>query len=337
MFEVKLNAPLNVEWEVTNLCNLRCRHCYVSAGESLAAELTTEEALTLIDELDQIGVSDITISGGEPFLRNDIWEIIKELKKREIPFILYTNGTLLNNMKVRRLVETGVKTMSVSLNGARPETHNFVQNAPTFEKVLEVMKMIKSKNIRLQVLFTLMKINAHEIDDLFILAEEIGIDVICVYPFYPVGRGKNALDHLEMNPKNIKNILMMALEKAKDYSMKVYVGGCLNRYYSSTEKHSLIKGAPCAKLMAIITADGHLRPCNFLPFRTKHGVKARKITELWKGPIFQKIRDWNKFTELDCSGCDSFPVCFGSCLSIHIQRFNNVNLESELEKLSESI
>jgi len=296
--------------------------------------LTTKEALRLIDELDQIGVSDITISGGEPFLRNDIWRIIRELKKREIPFILYTNGTLLNTMKVQRLVSTGVEMISVSLNGARPETHNFIQNAQTFQKVLQVMKMIKSEGIRLQVLFTLMRINVHEIDDLFRLAEKIGIDVICIYPFYPAGRGKSALDHLELNSKNIKNILMMALEKAKDYSVKVYVGGCLSKYYSRTEKHSLIKGAPCTKLMAVITAEGHLRPCNFLPFRTKCGVRERTITELWNSPLFQKIRDWNKFMELDCSRCDSFPICFGSCLSIHVQKFKNINFMSELEKLS---
>ena len=139
MFEVKLNAPLNVEWEITNLCNLRCRHCYVGAGEKISKELTTKEALDLIAELDRIGVLDITISGGEPFLRRDIWQIIQEIKKREIPFIIYTNGTLLNKQRIQRLVETDVDSISISLNGAKPETHNFVQAANTFERVLRTI------------------------------------------------------------------------------------------------------------------------------------------------------------------------------------------------------
>jgi len=300
----------------------------------LPAELTTKEALTLIDELELIGVSDVTISGGEPFLRRDIWKIMKKMKMKDIPFTLYTNGTLLNDEKIKRLIECGVKMISVSLNGARPETHNFVQNAPTFHRILEAMKSIKRKGMSLQVLFTLLKINTPEIDDLLVLAKEISIDVICFYPFYPAGRGKNALDLLELNPKHIKNILSTALKKAKEYSIKAYVGGCLNRYYSHMKKYSLIKGAPCAKLMCIITADGHLRPCNFLPFKTKNSVRERKITELWKDELFQRVRDWNKSVKLICSKCDSFPVCFGSCLSIHLQKYGDTNLRSELEKLS---
>ena len=108
MFEVRLNAPLHVEWEITNACNLRCRHCYASAGDKASGELTTKEALDLVAELDSTGAADVTLSGGEPFLRKDLWQILRALNSRGIPFIIYTNGTLLDHRRVKKLSQTGV-------------------------------------------------------------------------------------------------------------------------------------------------------------------------------------------------------------------------------------
>lgn len=332
MFEVKLKAPLNVEWELTNACNLRCRHCYVRAETRLQKELTTQEALNLIDELDQIGVSDITLSGGEPFLREDIWQIIQEIRTREIPFILYTNGTLLNKQKIRKLVEMEVNAISISLNGARAVTHNFVDDAPTFKKVLQIIQMLKNENIQVQVLYTLMKINANEVDALFLLCEKIGVNAVCFYPFYPTGRGSEHLRYLEPDARIISDILTKIVKKKDESSVKGYVGGCLRRYFSLAMGNLSIKGAPCAKLTAIITADGHLRPCNFLPFRTKDGIRKKKITDLWKDPVFEKIRDWNKRVKVDCSNCERLPICFGCCLSMHLDRLD-VDFRTQLKNL----
>ena len=333
MFEVKLKAPLNVEWELTNACNLRCRHCYVSAETRLQKELTTQEALNLIAELDHIGVSDITLSGGEPFLRRDIWQIIQEIKTREIPFIIYTNGTLLNKQKIRKLVEMEVNSVSISLNGAKAETHNFVDGAPTFQKVLKTIQMLKNENIEVQVIYTLMKINANEVDDLFILAEKLGVNAICFYPFYPTGRGSEHLSYLELDSEIARDILIKTMKEKNESSVKVYVGGCLSRYFLPAKGNLTIKGAPCAKLTAIITADGHLRPCNFLPFKTKDGIRRKKITDLWKDPLFEKIRDWNKRVKVDCSNCERLPICFGFCLSMHLDRLEN-DLKTQLKNLS---
>ncbi|MEM3011337.1 MAG: radical SAM protein [Candidatus Bathyarchaeia archaeon] len=334
MFEVELNAPLNVEWEITSACNLRCRHCYVSAGARLPEELTTEEALKLIGELDEIGISDITLSGGEPFLRKDIWLIIDELHKRQIPFTIYTNATLLDAEVVEKLVNRKVKSISVSLNGATAETHNFVQNASTFNLVLKAIKLLKENNIKVQVLFTLMKINAKETDDLIKLTRELDVDSLCIYPFYPAGRGRENLQYLELDAKIARDILTEAVQKNNGKPPTIYVGGCLSRHFSPTKKHSLIKGAPCAKLMALVTADGHLRPCNFLPFRTRHGVKEKKIAELWNEPLFENIRDWNKSAPPECSNCEHIHLCFSSCLSMHLDMLDS-NFKATLESLAD--
>lgn len=319
MFEVELNAPLDIEWEITNACNLRCRHCYVAAGEKLEEELDTNEALRLVEELDSIGVTDITISGGEPFLRSDLWRIIEEIKSRRIPFFLYTNATLLNEEKIRRLAEYDIKALSVSLNGATAETHNFVQNAKTFDKVIRAIKSLKDHSVRVQVLFTLMKVNFNEFDVLIELCKKLNVDSVCIYPFYPQGRGRENLDYLVLGSKETIEFLRKAIEFQQPPPY-MYVGGCLGRKFTPKRKHSLIRGNPCGKLTAIVTADGCLRPCNFLPYKTEHSVRERSIYELWNEPIFEKVRNWREkiAQKIDCQNCDLSPICMGTCLSIHL-------------------
>lgn len=317
MFEVKLNAPLDVEWEVTNACNLRCRHCYVAAAEKLEGELSTNEALKLIEELDRIGITDITISGGEPFLRSDLWQIIEEIKSRRIPFMIYTNATLLNEEKLKKLADFDTKAISVSLNGATAKTHNFVQNADTFEKVIGTIKKLNDYGIKVQVLFTLMKVNSGEFDELVSLSRRLDVESICIYPFYPQGRGKENLNYLVLDARDAVTFLKRAVELAPP--PHVYVGGCLSQKFSPKQKHSLIRGNPCGKLTAIITPDGHLRPCNFLPYRTKHSVREKNIYELWNEPVFKKVRNWrNRLNqETNCQRCSLLPICMGICLSMH--------------------
>ncbi|MEM2105492.1 MAG: radical SAM protein [Candidatus Bathyarchaeia archaeon] len=318
MFEVKLNAPLDVEWEITNSCNLRCRHCYVAAAEKLERELDTNEALKLIGELDKIGVTDITISGGEPFLRRDLWQIIEEIKSRRIPFIIYTNATLLNEGKIKKLADSNIKAISVSLNGATAKAHNFVQNADTFKKVLNTIRKLNDYGVKVQVLFTLMKVNANEFDELISLSRRLNVESICIYPFYPQGRGRENLDHLALDAKSTMGLLKKAVEFASP-PPHIYVGGCLSQRFTPRQKHSLIRGNPCGKLTAIITPDGHLRPCNFLPYRTRYTIREKSIYELWNEPIFKEVRDWRKkmVQKLNCQKCELLPLCMGVCLSMH--------------------
>lgn len=321
MFEVELNAPLDVEWEITNACNLRCLHCYVAANEKLEKELDTNEALRLVEELDNTGVTDITISGGEPFLRSDLWRIIEEIKSRRIPFSVYTNGTLLNDKRIRRLAEYNIKTISVSLDGATAETHNFVQNAKTFDKVLAAIKSLQDYDVKVQVLFTLMKVNFTEFDVLVELCKKLNVDSVCIYPFYAQGRGRENLDYLTLEASKTIDFLRKATEFQQP-PPHMYVGGCLSRKFTPKRKNSLIRGNPCGKLTAIITADGHLRPCNFLPHSTEHSVRERSIHELWNEPIFEQVRNWRErmTQKINCQNCELFPICMGMCLSMHSGR-----------------
>jgi hypothetical protein len=106
-------APFQVVWDVTRACNLRCKHCYASAGEPLEDELTTYEALDLIDRLAAMGVPIIAFSGGEPLIRGDIVQLTRHAHKRGIYVAMATNGTLLTESKATELRTAGVETEGV--------------------------------------------------------------------------------------------------------------------------------------------------------------------------------------------------------------------------------
>ncbi len=321
MVEPILRAPLNVEWEITKACNLRCKHCYTSAGKKEPEELTTEQVLYIIDHLDTIGVSDITLSGGEPLLRNDLEVIIADLAKREIPFVLYTNGLLLSGERLQSLKEAGARSFSLSLNGTTKKTHNFVHGADTFDTIVERISQLKENNCYVQALYTLMKMNLQEAIELPSLMDKIGLDSICIYPFYPAGRGIHHLSQFEVEGETLYRIIEELLKDER-----IYLGGCLRGIFSG----SLVKGSPCARLMCMITSEGKLRPCNFLPFQTEESLLQKDAYTLWKSPVFQKIRDWQNLVTRECTTCEFTKTCRGNCLAFHLPQLS----EEEITTLS---
>lgn len=309
LLEPILRAPLNAEWEITKACNLRCQHCYTSAGKKEPEELGTEEVLHIIDHLDRVGISDITISGGEPLLRNDLEIILADLTRREIPFSLYTNGILLSRKRQQSLKEAGVKIFSLSLNGTRRETHNFVQGADTYDTVIKRITQLKDADFHVQALYTLMKVNLKEALELPSLMDDIRLDSLCLYPFYPTGRGSQHRFDLEVGGKELYQTIKELLKDER-----IYLGGCLR----DVLEPSLVKGSPCGRLMCLITSEGKLRPCNFLPFSTKENLLQKDVYALWKSPVFEKIRTWQSTIEKDCHTCEYVKTCRGNCLALHM-------------------
>lgn len=309
MVEPKLRAPLNVEWEITRQCNLRCKHCYTSAGKKDPEELTTEQALTIVNHLDTIGVSDITISGGEPLLRDDLEVIISDIKRREIPVVLYTNGLLLSTERMLSLKRAGVNSLSLSLNGIKKETHNYIHGKDTFDTIVKRISQLKEHGFYTQALYTLMKINLKEALELPSFMDEIGLDSLCIYPFYPAGRGMDHLSQFEVGGKELYKTIEVLLEDER-----IFLGGCLRGIFTG----SLVKGSPCAKLMCLITSEGKLRPCNFLPFQTKESLLTKDMYTLWKSPVFEKVRTWQRLVEPKCATCEYVKTCRGSCLAFHL-------------------
>jgi len=161
--EQGLTAPVNLTWEVTLACNLRCRHCLSSSGKSAKGELATGEALELVEEIGRAKVFQVNFGGGEPFLRPDFEEILAACHERGIMTCISTNGTLLDRALVRRLGRTGLVAVQVSLDGARAETCDSLRGPGTFEQALQALRLLAGSPIPTSINAVLTATNASEV------------------------------------------------------------------------------------------------------------------------------------------------------------------------------
>ena len=124
-------SPFQVVWNITRACNLRCKHCYESAGERTADEMSTEDALECIEKLADTGVVFLAFSGGEPTLRPDILGLIRSATKKGMYVAMATNGKVFSRLeRVREFKKAGLKFVQISLDGANSETHDDFRGVP---------------------------------------------------------------------------------------------------------------------------------------------------------------------------------------------------------------
>src|SRR5262249_4441704 len=150
-----------VTWAVNHACNLHCTHCYDVVPYS-RHDLSTDEALSLIDHLAEAKVSFIAFSGGEAFLRKDLFVLMEHCKQTGIGIGARSNGTRITPSVARRLKELGVAVVGVSFDGATPETHDAVRGTGAFMEAIAGLKALRAEGIRTQMEVVLSRQNAHE-------------------------------------------------------------------------------------------------------------------------------------------------------------------------------
>ncbi len=145
---IQVHAPFLVVWNFTYTCNLRCKHCYSESGNVSKLELSTEEAMKVVDQIADFGVTSLAFSGGEPLMRKDFFEVARHAVDAGLYVSLATNGTLLNEDNVRKLKEVGLHYVEVSLDGADAKTHDFFRGKTgAFNQTLQGLKNCLSQDI----------------------------------------------------------------------------------------------------------------------------------------------------------------------------------------------
>ncbi|MHA1652155.1 MAG: radical SAM protein [Candidatus Helarchaeota archaeon] len=204
---IVFGAPLAVTFNLTNLCNLKCPHCYQDANTSkLPTELTTQEILSIIYQLADYGVIGMLFGGGEPLMHKDIYKILRFTRKLGMFANLSTNGTLITEKVAKKLKETGLSRVSISLDGLG-ETHDKMRGkSGIFERTVNGIKNCKAVGIETGIAITLSKYNVNEIPDIVEFAKELNLDGVLLNHFVPVGRGKNSVD-LDVTPEEREDVL----------------------------------------------------------------------------------------------------------------------------------
>lgn len=305
----------------TLACNLRCRHCLVSAGKELKKELTTEEFKKVVDEGIKIGVRRFYITGGEPFIKDGIFDLIKYItktKKREL--IVLTNATLFDDKKIEALKKlAGPKLLlQVSLEGPNAEIHDKLRGKGSFDKAVDGIKRLISIGITPIVSTAISKLNEKDISSTSRFLSKLGIQEHNVLWMHAKGRGASNLSDLYVPSDNIALAMKKLKKEYKEQemifdnveSLKVRVRTKRGR------KNDLCNN--CYEKICV-NSDGHVYPCASLNGDKNFdagSVRKETLKDIWlNSKVMDRGRNNSVQNKPECRECYLEYFCGGGCTS----------------------
>ena len=320
LMTIKIGIPIYVVFDVTSKCNLKCIHCYsLEQNEGL----TTNEVYHIVDMLYEAGVGMIDFGGGEPLLRKDIFDILSYSKDLGLYTSLSTNGTLLDNDSIKRLKALDIDHVCISLDGAKPETHDHIRNKKgTYKKTIEGIKNCVTAGINTQISTVFMRSNIDELADLHNLLESLNVDGWYVYDFIPAGRGKEIQDEV-LGPKQRGQLFTKLQElapssrisiKPSPYLLTVNSACGTDTYFYRTygKLTEFIGGCPAGRWTCHISSNGDLHPCYLLPHKLGN-LKQDTFEDIWfnsSNPVLKELRN-RTLLKGTCGKCKYRDVCGG--------------------------
>jgi len=295
--------PKWLAWEITRRCNLHCVHCRSSSGLEAKdhPDFSTSEAFRILDDIAAYAKPVVVLSGGEPLLRKDVFDIASYGTEKTLRMCLATNGTFVTPEVCSRIKESGICMVSLSLDGATAEVHdNFRQQSGAFEYVMNAARLFREYGISFLINSSFTRRNQEEIPKVYRLAKQIGATAWYMFMIVPTGRGKEILEEL-ITPEDYETILDWHYEmekKEKDIlrSLKFSTGGS--------------KGCLAGQLIALIDVDGNVLPCSYFPLSAGN-IKEQSFKEIWEeSALFKELRDFSSYKGR-CGACEYIRVCGG--------------------------
>ncbi|MGZ8892565.1 MAG: radical SAM protein [Halobacteriota archaeon] len=319
-----IGFPAHPVWEMTTACNLRCIHCHASGGKPAADELTTEEAKRLLDQLAEVPeFRMMAFTGGEPLVRQDLFELLAYSQALGFTNTLATNATLIDDDVARRLRRFGVVIAAVSLDGFTAEQHDMVRGiAGSFEAALEGMRALRRAGIVLHVNITAMEYNVEQLVDLMRLVDELGAGILLMYQLVPVGRGCDIHQAALDDGANERLIRFMAEAQRTTRAIMEPVAG--PQYWPFLLQRAGISSGPLLRLaetvfhgcsagrgFVYIKPDGDVWPCPFIEMSCGN-VRELPFRRIWKqSPVFEDLRHRETRLKGRCGECEYRRLCGG--------------------------
>ncbi len=319
-----------VFWNITYACNLHCEHCYIDAGPTpRPEELSTEELLRVADEIVELGLPLVILSGGEPLVRKDFWALAERLAGREKPKLsLSTNGTLITREAARRLRDLGFSYIGVSLDSLVPAMHDKFRGVTgAFYMSVGGIDNAVSEGLDVGIRTTVTRWNYREAPDMVDFAYEHGASRVSYYILDSIGRAR-AIRHDLPTHEQLKEFVGTLIEKAKEYAGKVeielvranflgiYVADRLSRTPDDFQEYIKLISAQgdCGRKSISIYPDGTVRPCQFIDQYVVGDLRRQRLREVlsYNNPELVKfIRLYENLSGPRCGSCPFRLVCGG--------------------------
>jgi radical SAM protein with 4Fe4S-binding SPASM domain len=309
--------PLVISWNVTRKCNLKCSHCYINAAPSeYTDELTTEEGKRLIDQICEVSHPLLILSGGEPLLRKDIYELIEYGTRKGLRMGLGSNGTLIEDSAARKLKQSGTKTVSISIDSHIPEHHDDFRGVQgSWEKAVSAIKALRENDVLVQVNTTLTQQNYDEIEGIMSMAEKLGVENFHLFFLVPTGRGKKIAD---ITPAMYEEMIKNTFAKTAHHKLNVKPS-CAPQFMRIAKDMNLdmrqwVRGCMAGLYYCRVYPNGEITPCPYLPIKLGN-VRGKSFSKSFKdiwfnSEVFKKIRDFDSL-EGKCGVCEYRSICGG--------------------------
>jgi radical SAM protein with 4Fe4S-binding SPASM domain len=328
----------SVSWNLTQRCNLECAHCYMSAfaGADTRGELSTEDCRRVIDEIAQVNPNVFLIlTGGEPLLRRDLFDIAGYAAEKRFTVVLGTNGVLLREPEARLMRERGVLGASISLDSTDPRKHDLFRHLPgSWDGAVRATRVLADAGLDFSLHMSVTDWNVDEVPAMVDLAKALGAKVLNFFFLVRTGRGQRLTD-----------IDAAAYERILTYLATVQTGGraggatgfedpwsapvgqaggvlvrakCAPHFrrilYELDPTSPLLRNyahgsCPAGKYYCRITPEGDVTPCPYMPV-SAGSLRERGFGEIWRGArVFEDLRD----PELGgrCGTCEFRKICGG--------------------------
>ncbi|BCV21378.1 radical SAM/SPASM domain-containing protein [Moorella sp. Hama-1] len=325
-----------VVWNCTRACNLQCRHCYAGAGrEAAPGEMTTPEARDFLDQLVAFRVPVLLLSGGEPLVRPDVFDLMATAVQQGLRVTLSTNGTLIDRSTARELKRIGISYVGISLDGVETKHDAFRGVRGSFQAALEGIRNCLAVNQRVGLRFTISRNNVDQLEEIFYLLQEENIPRACFYHLVYSGRGSELagedLDHEES--RATMDFLIDATRRLKRMGREVEILTVDNhadgiylylrllredpeRAASVRELLRLNGGNRSGIAIGAVDWTGAVHPDQFTMHHSLGNVRERPFGTIWTDlshPLLRGLRDRKPLLKGRCATCAWLGLCNGNC------------------------
>ena len=293
---LKLGIPLGVQLDLTYRCNERCVHCYLDHDDH--GEMTTAEIKDVLDQLADAGAFFLVLSGGEIFLRKDLFEIVAYARRLRFSVKLKTNAVMINKAGAERIAALDVESVQVSVYSHKADVHDAITKLPgSFKRTIEGARLLKAAGVRVGFTNVLMKHNAADYADVQALAESLGIGYSADATVTPMMDGDRSILDLNVDAETLESIVHDSRLVGRTEEFCAPPAGPL-------EEKSALETLPCSAghTACYVSPYGDVYPCVQFPLPSGN-VRKTRFLDIWKHST--QLKEVRSITVSDLQGCST--------------------------------
>jgi AdoMet-dependent heme synthase len=315
-----------VAWEVTRNCNLNCVHCRAAASRGpYSGELDTNRCLEVLDQIKEVGNPIVILTGGEPLLREDVFQLARYGTDKGLRMVMATNGTLITEAVTERMKSSGIQRVSISLDGAAAEQHDRFRKVPgAFQGALGGIELLKKARIEFQINTTITRHNVGQAEEILRLAVRLGAEAHHIFLLVPTGRARDMIEQ-EIDALEYENLLHWFYSMRREVPIHLKAT-CAPHYYRvlRQEAHrrgekvdfatygldAVTRGCLGGTSFCFVSHVGVVQPCGYLELNCGD-LGEDSFRDVWENSeVFRSLRDFSLYKG-KCGRCEYVRSCGG--------------------------